>query len=204
MALENLFVRKKYSIGGIRLDGVIVERFSNSVRLTKNPVELGVNITDHAIIEPKRYSFDGIVSNTPLGIASIGVIVDNITGLFGDSTGGGATRAESAYNDLLVLMNNREPINVQTGLGLLENMVITGVYNGRDKDTSGALFFSMDLEEVIITQTETVVRSSDNLTGDQRMGGAEVNNKGRQTQKPVAPENERSILLQLIDNFSSE
>ena len=54
MAFENLFIRTKKSIGGIELDAVLTETHNNQVRLTKNPVELGADITDHAVIEPKR------------------------------------------------------------------------------------------------------------------------------------------------------
>ena len=57
MAFENLFIRTRKSLGGIQLDAVLSESHNNVVRTTKNPVELGADITDHSIIEPKSSGF---------------------------------------------------------------------------------------------------------------------------------------------------
>lgn len=203
--LNNLFVRTKRSISNdnitVQLDGVLVERFSNPIRVTKNPVELGVAVSDHAIIEPRRYNMDAVVSDTPLGTASIGVIVDNITNLFGDTTGEGLTRSQAAYEDLVSLMRDREPIVVQTGLVTHENMLITNMTAARDKDTSGALFFTMDFEEVIIVETEVVARSESTLRGDTKMGGASPENQGRKLQQEI-PEASQSFLAKGLDLIS--
>jgi len=62
MAFENLFIRTKRSIAGVQLDAMISEAHDNSVRLTKHPIEKGADITDHAVVEPKRITLNGVVT----------------------------------------------------------------------------------------------------------------------------------------------
>lgn len=197
--LKNLFIRTKRSLtrGNIEivLDGVLVERFTNPIRATENPVELGVDVSDHAIIEPRRYTMDAIISDTPLGIASVGVILDNVTNLFGTSTGEGLTRSQTSYNNLVDFMRVREPIVLQTGLVALTSMLIINMTAARDKDTSGALFFTMDFKEIIIVETQVVERSESTLRGDTRLSGSTPENQGRQLQQEIPAKNE-SLLLQ--------
>lgn len=206
MALENLLVRTKRSIKSdnveVVLDAVIVERFDDEYQATTNPVELGAEITDHVIKLPKRYSMDAVVSNTPLGGAAFeqlgDTIVDGVTGFVGDSTGTGLTRAQQAYRSLVLIGDTLEPIDVQTGLDLKRNLIIERISSARNKDTSGALFFTMDLRQVIIVETEVLERAADTLRGPERMGAATPVNQGRQLQQEL-PQDNRSILAKGLD-----
>ena len=116
MAFENLFIRTKRTIGGIQLDSVLVEEHNTSITPTKNPVEVGVDITDHAIIDPTLLNITGVVSDSPLGTAAFGQIIDSISNLFGTSTSDNLTRSQQAYDAMLTLMYAREPIEVTTSL----------------------------------------------------------------------------------------
>ena len=87
MAFEQLFIRTQKSLAGVELDAVISETHNNNISLTKNPIELGADITDHAIIEPKKINIVAQVSDTPLGTAALGEIVDSVTGFFGTVMG---------------------------------------------------------------------------------------------------------------------
>lgn len=186
MAFENLFIRTKKSIGGIELDAVLSETHNNQVRLTKNPVELGADITDHAIIEPKRINIIAQVSDTPLGTAAFGQIVDLVTGLFGTSTTQNITRSNAAYNAMVQLMEQREPIEVQTKLVLYENMVITGLTTTQDKNSSRIVLMNLTLEEVLITESQVVKLDPEQLQqGSAREQGTSAEKKGRQ--EPVTP-----------------
>lgn len=49
------------SIGDFELDCTVREEHTSSLRLTKNPVESGADIADHAILEPKSLTITGIV-----------------------------------------------------------------------------------------------------------------------------------------------
>lgn len=200
MAFENLFIRTEKAIGGIQLDAVISESHTNEVSLTNNPVELGADITDHAIIQPKKVNVVAQVSDTPLGLAAFGQIVDLVTGLFGTSTGENLTRSNAAYNAMVQLQEAREPIELQTRLKLYTNMVITNIRVVQDKDTSRIVRMNIDLQEVLITESEIVQLSEDQLQeGSAREQGSPAEKTGRK--EPVTPDNatNTSVLKSVID-----
>lgn len=200
MAFENLFIRTQKSLGGIQLDAVLSETHDNTVRLTKNPVELGADITDHAIIEPKRITIVAQVSDTPLGIAALGQIVDLITGLFGTSTTDNITRSNAAYNALVQLQETREPIEVQTRLRLYQDMIITGINVTQDKDTSRIVSMTISLEEVLIVESEIVQLDPKQLQeGSPTEQGSSPDKRGRQ--ETITPDDttNKSVLKSVLD-----
>ena len=163
MSFENLFIRTEKSIGGIQLDAVISESHVNEVSLTSNPVEFGAEITDNAVTQPKKVNILAEVSDTPLGLAAFGQIVDLVTGLFGTSTTDNITRSNAAYNAIIQLQEEREPIEIQTRLKLYTNMIITNVSVQQDKNTSRIARMSIDLQQVIITESEVVPLTEEQL-----------------------------------------
>ncbi|MCH8821329.1 hypothetical protein IID23_02275 [Patescibacteria group bacterium] len=197
MALENLFIRTKRSIQRLKLDAVISENFTNTYRPTKNPIEFGAEVSDHVIIDPKLYSMSAVVSDTPLGTVSIGLIVDDKTGFFGDSTGEGKTRSQVAFEFLLFLADTKEPLEIQTGLKSYKDLVITSITASRDKNTSGALFFNISFQEAIIIQTEiidipeVVIAESDIA----KQAGSPTK-QGRKLTQPVNEDDNRTTFLQ--------
>jgi hypothetical protein len=181
MAFENLFIRTIQSLEGVQLDAILSETHNNNVRITKNPVELGADITDHAVIESKRLTMVAQVSDTPLGTAALGEIVDTTNGLFGTATSDNLTRSEAAYNSLVTIMELREPIKVQTKLVDYPNMIITSINTNRDKDTSRIVRMNITLEEVLITESQVVKLESRQLEeGSPREQGTSAESKGRQ------------------------
>lgn len=200
MAFENLFLRSKKSLGGIQLDAVISESHSNKVKVTKNPVELGAEITDHAIIEPKQLKIVADVSDTPMGLAALGQIVDLVTGLFGTSTDKNLTRSVAAYNAMVKLQERLEPITVQTKLVLYQNMVITGIETDQNVHTSRYVSMVITLDEVLITESEIVPLSEDILQdGRPTEQGASAAQRGRQETTTPDSTVETSVLKTVTD-----
>lgn len=199
MAFENLFIRTKKSIGGIELDAVISESHTNTVRVTKNPIELGADITDHAIIEPKSIRILAQVSDSPLGAAALGQIVDLISGLFGTSTSENITRSNAAYNAMVQLMEQREPIEVQTKLLLYNNMIITSLSVVQDKDSSNVTLMNITLEEVFITESKSVKLDQSQLSGSAKSQASSAENKGRQEAKTPDETTNKSVLKSIND-----
>lgn len=200
MAFENLFIRTRKSLGGIQLDAVLKETHSNEIRLTKNPVEIGADITDHAIIEPKRINVVAEVTDTPLGAAALGEIIDLVTGLFGTSTSANITRSNAAYNALVQLMESREPIEVQTKLRLYSDMIITRINTAQEAGSSRIANIIIDLEELLIVESELVTLNSDQLQiGSPREQGSSSENIGRK--EPITPNSttNTSVLKSVID-----
>lgn len=200
MAFENLFVRTKRSFGGIQLDAVLSESHTNNVRLTTNPVEFGVDITDHAIIEPKKLNIVAQVSDTPLGVAAFTQLVDLVTGLFGTATVDNLTRSNAAYNAMVQLQEQREPIEIQTKLKLYQNMIITGISTTQDKDTSRIVRMSINCEEVFITESDIIQLPASQLqSGATKQQAPSAENHGRR--EPVVPSDttQTSVLKSVID-----
>lgn len=195
MAFENLFIRTKKSIGGIELDAVLSETHVNQVRLTKNPIELGADITDHSIVEAKRINIVAQVSDNPLGSAAFGQIIDLVTGLFGTSTTQNITRSNAAYAAIVQLMEIREPIEIQTKLKLYSDMLITGLSTTQDKNSSRIVLMTLNLEEALITESQIVKLTPKQLKqGSAREQGSSAESKGRQeTVTPNSTVN-RSVL----------
>lgn len=131
-------------MGGMTFDAVIEETHTAELTVTENPVETGVTVSDHAVMQPLTLSIRAVVSDTPL--ASIG------NDAFESDTG----RSKKAFELLTELQKTAEPFDVQTGLKLYQNMVCISISVTQDKDTAKALFFEAALREVIIVDTTTV------------------------------------------------
>jgi len=200
MAFENLFIRTQKAIGGIQLDAVISESHVNEVSLTNNPVEFGAEITDNAVVQPKQINILAEVSDTPLGVAAFGQIVDLVTGLFGSSTSENITRSNAAYNAVIQLQEDREPIQIQTKLKLYTDMIITKVTTIQDKDTSRIVRMSIDLQQVIITQSEIVQLSEDQLrAGSAKEQASPAEKSGRKEATEPSAATDKSVLKTLTD-----
>ncbi len=189
MAFENLLIRSNKQIGDITLDAVISETTSSTVRITKNPVELGADINDHAIIEPKEYTLEGVVTDSPLfGLGVISNIGNTFTqsGFFGSSSEDSRTRSQSAYDALIALQEAREPINIQTGLKQYNNMLISNISVTQNKDNSKAIFFTAKITEIIIASTKEIDFPVETLEADktQQQGSSPIDEGRKQLQSP--------------------
>ncbi|WP_169753522.1 phage baseplate protein [Campylobacter mucosalis] len=72
--MTNLISRR---IGKITLDVTEQEAHKSVLRLTKNPVESGANVSDHAILEPKQITIKGkIVAYEPPEITKFDEVMD--------------------------------------------------------------------------------------------------------------------------------
>ena len=179
---------------------MLTETHNNEVSLTTNPVELGAAITDNAVIEPKKITITAQVSDTPIGFAAVGQIIDNVTGLFGSSTEQSITRSNAAYNALVQLQEQREPIEVQTKLKFYTDMIITNIKTEQDKDTSRIVRLIISLQEVLITRSEIVQLSEDQLAaGSAKEQGSPAEKTGRKEAVDPSEATETSVLKSVIN-----
>lgn len=156
MPLENLLITVKREIGGIKVDGVITETTQRTMRVTSNPVEDGINISDHVIEEPLRYSMTGIITDTPLGVAAIsqlsGGVVDAVTGIFGSSDESNVTRSNQAYLQLVELMRQRQRITVSTTVQNYDDLIFETLSVNTDKSTANGIHFSASFVQVLFVE----------------------------------------------------
>ena len=202
MAFENLFIRVQRSLGGIQLDSVIEEAHENTIELTQNPIETGVDITDHAIVLPKKVNLRAVVTDSPLGVAAFAAIVDSVTGLFGTSTESNVTRSQQAYLSLVALQEAREPLALVTRLLIYDNMLITSISVTQDKDTSRAVFLNISLEQVIIVESQLAeIDPGDLEEGSTRQQASPTVDGGRKEPQALSDEKSSSVLSNLISLF---
>lgn len=199
MSLKQIFVRTTRTIGTIQLDAVLSEEHGSVVSITKNPVEAGADITDHAIVQPKKLSIRGVVSDSPLGLAAFGQLIDSVTRLFGTSTTDNLTRSQQAYEAMLFLMEQREPIEVTTGLRQYKNMLITSLNSVQDKNSSRIVVMELGLEEIVLVISVTKDIPAEALEPSVRQSASPIAEKGKEEISDVVDDKKTTVLKKMID-----
>lgn len=199
MAFENLFIRTNRTLGGIQMDATISEDHSEQTRITSNPVEFGPDISDHVIIEPAELTVVGVVSDTPLGLAALDALTDSIADVFGGEISNGGTRSQQAYEAMLQLKNNREPIVVSTKLKEYQNMVVSGVNTFQDKSSSHVANMRISFKEVIITESEFIEVSKEDVNSEVAASATTASERGRINTVVPDENKQQSWLNSIID-----
>lgn len=66
MSLIQIFTREAPTIAGYAFDAVLEDTFEATVTVTSYPIESGVKISDHRILNPFKWTLTGAISNNPL------------------------------------------------------------------------------------------------------------------------------------------
>lgn len=127
----SLFPTKKRQFGTITVDVVQDESTNDTLTITKQPVQQGASITDHAYKEPTAFS------------ATI-YFRDNIT-----------KSLSKIYQDLLDLQNSRVPFDIVTPKRIYRNMLISTLGQTTDRATENCLKIVISCQEVIIVPVTT-------------------------------------------------
>lgn len=161
-----------------QLDGVISEQHTSTARVTKHPVEYGVDLSSHVIKQPMRVVVNGIVTNSP-GIKQLWNRLPGGADLVSQSLQAFTNdRVRQAYKGLIDLQNERQPLRLQTGLLVYDNMVLTHV--SAPNDLQNNLKVQLTFEEVFIADgtttgalqaVTTTPTSADYLTASETLTG---------------------------------
>lgn len=162
MSIINIFTRQAPTIAGYSFDAVLEDALEASVTLTSIPIESGVRISDHRILNPFKYTLTGAISNNPVKVqltdflgGGLSNLSDNpfvsaVAGLSaGFLAGSDETRASSTLGFLIWLMQSYDPFDIDAGDIVLKNMAITKLSRTKDPRNEGGLEFVVDLQEVI-------------------------------------------------------
>lgn len=210
MSIVNIFTKQAPTIAGYSFDAVLEDTFEASVALTNYPVESGVRVSDHRILQPLRWSLVGAVSNNPLKVQLtdfIGGGLSNLTdnpwlagaaGLFaGWLSGSDETRASGTLIFLINLMQSGEPFSIDAGDITLNNMVITRLSRTKDTTNEQGLIFVADLQELITLDRLSDVGKpvvSQMHDGDPaQTAAARIVKKGQQVTKEVSDAVSKSV-----------
>jgi hypothetical protein len=143
--------KKQLKIAQIEVDVSISESHETECDITENPVEYGAAISDHVQVKPARLSIEGLVSDTPIKF------FQGLRDLFDDN------RSRKTYQELLLIQQNRQPIEVITGLKKYSNMILKSLVVPRTADSGRALRFNATFQEVLIVESaEISIAVSDN------------------------------------------
>jgi hypothetical protein len=154
------------------------------VEITKHPVEIGANISDHARLKPETVTLAGIVSDTSVGKATTKRVItadgfDFTSNVAEDVPTGTAGASEEAYARLLQIKNARQFVWVVTELRTYKNMMLTSLSVPREVTTGDSLRFTAVFEEIKLSQVQSRDVKVARTTGkDKVKTGAQATPKG--------------------------
>lgn len=126
-----------------------------TAKVTSHPIETGSKVSDHITTDNPAFSIKGLVSD-----AHILPLMDRTFSsiLFGV----GESRAEAARKMLLVLFNNKQFVQLQTGKEPpYTNLVITSINIPKDSTVNGGFVFDVELEQLAaVSSRYTTVKAN--------------------------------------------
>ena len=147
-------------------DAVLLVDHEQRLEKTSHPVQTGGVISSHAYLMPGRVSLDIGMSDvmaaysTGAGLGNNasstgGVITPASTAAFsGNPYGGsGSGKSVSAYQTMLTLQAQRQPLTVVTRLRTYSNMVISSIAPQESSKTITGLRMRVDFEEIFTAST---------------------------------------------------
>lgn len=202
MSIINIFTKQAPTIAGYEFDAVLEDTLDISVEWTTYPVESGVNVNDHRIIQPVRWSLTGAVSNNPLKVQLTDFLAGGLSNLTnnpyvaavaglaaGFLAGSDETRASTTLEFLINLMRTGDPFDIDAGDIQLKNMVINRIGRTKDITNETGLIFVCELQELItLDRLQNLAQPSQSqlATGDPAKSGlSAVVKKGQQIAKDV-------------------
>lgn len=127
--LQNILIRPVRMVGTIAVQCVVNEQTNDTLTITKQPVQQGASITDHAYLEPTTFSHS-------IYFAAPGFI-------------GGKSLAQ-IYQDLLDLQATAVPFDIVTPKRIYHSMLLTSISQTTDKLTENCLAIHANYQQIII------------------------------------------------------
>lgn len=158
--LQDILLKPTRKLGNIAVQVVVNEQTTDSLTITRQPVQQGASITDHAYMEPTSFSHTIYFTSggTTLGF-SAGKSLDQI------------------YQELLTLQQSAIPFDIVTPKRIYKNMLMASLTMTTDKLTENCLAIHATYQQVIIVPVTTAVVDRVNQkypgsTGATQSGGA--------------------------------
>ena len=160
------------TIGDFEAEVTVQEQHTDELTITTHPVERGAPITDHAFKNPAILTIKAGWSAAAAASGALG----------GGSQGEGLA---ALYDDLLKMQSDRQPVSVQTGKRLYDNMLVKSLSVMTDQTTENVLMVTAQLQEIILVDTkEATMPGAADRADPQATAG--VTDKGAKSPIPVA------------------
>lgn len=154
-------------------DATISEQHSEVVDITTHPVELGLSVTDHAIVQPVEVQLINVLTLTPL-TADLAV----------------PRRHFDLYERLRALMFERQPVALVTRLRAYESMMIVEVSTPVTSDDGESLVPSVRLREIRIVEGQVAKVPAEYLAPEVSSSAAAEVDEGSQPADDAEEEEE--------------
>jgi len=189
--VTELRVRQQRFLANVGLDAVLDESIECASSVTSFPIELGADINDHVIRQPKRYVMRGIVTDTPTTWASTEY-----------PHGQGATRSLSAWRLIEGLWQRAEPFEILTGFGTYSNLVVERLRSRKNSERDRCIDFEADLRELRIVETRArgLLPAERYAEGLARDGHQQELKRGKVEGVPLT-EDKRGVSAKLLDTI---
>lgn len=154
-------------IGDLEFEITIHESHRDEMTITAHPVERGAAITDHVFRNPAQLTVK--VSASPAYLQDVSLA--------------------DAYQQILDLQTSGIPVEVQTGKRLYDSMLVKSTSVETDAATENVLTVTVQLQEVILvdTQETTLPSSNDRQTPDATHAVADTGTKSTQANNAPPP-----------------
>jgi hypothetical protein len=177
----------------IEFDANLSEGHSWSNDITSNPVERGVDVTDHIREIPDQVTLVGFVTNTPF--------LDNEDG--NTITNDDEDRVQAVVDRLRQIRAERSTVLIFTKYVLYEDMGIKSVDFTRDASNTNSVIFTVQFQNIKFAETQTVnvpagiSKKLDKKAGDGTQKKTEPQKAGGAKQ-PKEPEQSSSVLSSIL------
>lgn len=145
ITLQTIFGPKR-TIGPVNVQVVKNEATSDRLTITKQPIQQGASITDHAYKEPTVFSVNVLFQDNSLS---------QVLSPFA------STGLAKIYQSLLDLQSSRVPFDIVTPKRVYRNMLMASLGQTTDKETENCLAISASFQQIIIVNvTLTTTRAN--------------------------------------------
>jgi len=144
-------LRPVRKIGSINVNVVLTENTNDTLTITRQPVQQGASITDHAYKEPTVISMTAYFKSNSLSNVITNVDPKSLI----DSVSSSLNLLAKIYKDLLELQSSRVPFDVITPKRIYRNMLMSALSQTTDKATENCLKVDMTFQEIIIVKLST-------------------------------------------------
>lgn len=146
-----LFLQR--NIGGFVADVTVEEIHDDELGITRQPVEQGAAITDHAYKEPSSVMIKTGWSNSS------------------PQAGGDPNFVNDIYAQFLDLQLSRQPFDIVTGKRNYSSMLIRRLRARTDETTEDALMMECECYQIILVNTQTVSVPAANMASPESTAG---------------------------------
>lgn len=180
----------------MEFDATLSEGHSWKNDVTSNPVERGIEITDHIRRLPDELTLVGMVTNTPFNYLFTnkeGDRIDNYS----------KNVVDEKLGILQNIMDTNQLVQVYTKYLVYPDMAITSIDFTRDASNTNSLIFTIQFKRVRIVSTQTVdvpagiSKKLDKKAGDGTQKKTEPQKAGGAKQ-PKEPEQSSSVLSSIL------